>query len=151
MTVSPAPDQQNPKRAVKASRLQNRGPANPSRCQETERTAFFVEKPGRDGSIPGACNRRNAEDDFLVYDFKKLSGALRTVSGIHGQAPREHVTEKKRQVADMDSRRDQRFAAQPLDTLSWRITAYSLVNCRTQTIDISGGSERAAADLLLGR
>ena len=71
MIVSSALDQQNPKRAVKASRLQNRGPANPSRCQETERTAFFVEKSGRNGSIPGACNRRNAEDDFPVYDFKK--------------------------------------------------------------------------------
>ena len=121
----------------------------PSRCQETERTSFLIEKSGGDGSISGACNRGNTEDDFSVYDLKQLGGALRSVGRIHGQALREHAAEKRRQVADMDSRRNQWLAAQALNTLSRRITAYSFVDSRAQAVDIGCGGEGTAADLLL--
>ena len=49
----------------------------------------------------------------------------------------------------MDSRRNQWLAAQALNTLSWRIAAYSFVDSRAQAVDIGCGGEGTAADLLL--
>ena len=51
----------------------------------------------------------------------------------------------------MNGRRDQSFAAQALDALPRRVPADSLIDGRAQAVDVSGGSERAAADLLFGR
>ena len=50
----------------------------------------------------------------------------------------------------MNGRRDQGFAAQALDALPRRVPADSLIDGRAQAVDVSGGSERAAADLLFG-
>ena len=50
----------------------------------------------------------------------------------------------------MNGRRDQSFAAQALDALPRRVSADCLIDGRAQAVDVSGGSERAAADLLFG-
>ena len=100
---------------------QDRRPPDPPRRQKAEGASLLIEKTGGDGGVSGARDGRDAECDLAVYDFEELLGALRAVGGIQGQSFYKHIAEKRRQVTDMNGRRDQSFAAQALDALpQWR-------------------------------